>query len=104
MAKRQANKRRTSVAKAKKVKVPDFKVMREKLDKEFKTKAGSLNKNVQKHIDKHNAQIATLQQKLDAGVAASRPDAELQALRDSIAEKQAKVAELQALMTQPVAP
>jgi peptidoglycan hydrolase CwlO-like protein len=91
------------MAKVKQVKEPDFKGMKAKLDKEHAGKMGKLNKNVQKQIDKHNAQILKLQRKLDAGVAAGKPEAEMQALRDSIAEKQVKVGELQALLpSQPV--
>ena len=82
---------------AKKVKDPDFTAMKAKLDKDHSAKVGKLNKNVQKHIDKHNVLIAKLQAKLDGG--RYDDEAEAQELRDSIAEKRAKVGELTALLS-----
>jgi hypothetical protein len=100
----QKEKGKNIMAKAKKIKEPDFAAMKAKLDKDHSANMDKLNKNVQKQMDKHTAQIAKLQSKLDAGTASGKPEDEMQELRDSIAEKQAKVAALQALLPAQVKP
>jgi uncharacterized coiled-coil DUF342 family protein len=91
------------MAKAKKVKELDFKAMRAKLDKEHSTKIAGMNKNIQKQIDKHTSVMGKLQTKLDAGTAANKPPEEMQELRDSIADHQTKISELQTLISQSAA-
>jgi hypothetical protein len=100
----QKEKGKNIMAKAKKIKDPDFAAMKAKLDKDHSANMDKLNKNIQKQIDKHTSVMGKLQTKLDAGTAANKPLEEMQELRGSIADHQTKILELQALLPAQVKP